>query len=164
MWNCLKCGKENESNYNFCFVCGAPTHLASASQLVKSDDINAAFQAFTTAPYKQNGDDSHKEARAESIHSRARNSSHNSPSDLGSRIKQAFSAGNNRLKHLKLSADAEEKLNKLVQAGVFDHQAEAAAFLIDEGIKLQAPLFDIVEQKLSEIEQLHNELHHLVKR
>jgi hypothetical protein len=49
-----------------------------------------------------------------------------------------------------------------VQAGVFRSRAEAAAFLIDEGIKAQSPLFERVQQKLSEIERLRAELRGMI--
>ena len=53
-------------------------------------------------------------------------------------------------------------LGQLVQAGVFGTRAEAASFLIDEGIKTQTALFERVEQKLAEIERLRAELRGLV--
>ena len=46
--------------------------------------------------------------------------------------------------------------------GQFGTRAEAAAFLIDEGIKTQGPLFERVEQKLAEIERLRAELRGMV--
>jgi Arc/MetJ-type ribon-helix-helix transcriptional regulator len=59
---------------------------------------------------------------------------------------------------VKVSHDAQEKLEQLVQAGVFRNRAEAAAYLIDEGIRAQAALFARVEEKLAEIERLRAEL------
>jgi hypothetical protein len=53
-------------------------------------------------------------------------------------------------------------LEQLVQAGVFRNRAEAAGFLIDEGIRTQAALFDRVRQKLDEIERLRAELRGLI--
>ena len=63
---------------------------------------------------------------------------------------------------VKVSSDASNKLGQLVQAGVFGTRAEAASFLIDEGIKTQTALFERVEQKLAEIERLRAELRGLV--
>jgi hypothetical protein len=51
----------------------------------------------------------------------------------------------------------------LVQGGVFRTRAEAAAFLIGEGIKTQTALLERVEQKLSEIERLRAELRGMVE-
>jgi hypothetical protein len=45
-----------------------------------------------------------------------------------------------------------------VSAGVFRSRAEAAAFLIDEGIKAQSPLFQRIQDKLTEIEKLRTDL------
>ena len=50
----------------------------------------------------------------------------------------------------------------LVQAGVFRNRAEAAGFLIEEGIRTQAALFERVRQKLAEIERLRAELRGLI--
>jgi hypothetical protein len=63
---------------------------------------------------------------------------------------------------VKVSGDASHKLGQLVQAGVFGTRAEAASFLIDEGIKTQTHLFERVEQKLAEIERLRAELRGMV--
>jgi uncharacterized small protein (DUF1192 family) len=51
-----------------------------------------------------------------------------------------------------------------VQAGVFRSRADAAAFLIDEGIKAQHELFDRVQLKLSEIERLRAELRGMITK
>ena len=63
---------------------------------------------------------------------------------------------------LRLSDEASNSLDTLVSAGIFRNRAEAAAFLIDEGIKTQAPLFQRIQSKLSEIERLRDELRHSV--
>ena len=63
---------------------------------------------------------------------------------------------------VKVSPESQEKLEALVQAGVFRSRAEAAGFLIDEGIKTQAALFDRVRQKLGEIERLRAELRGMI--
>ena len=63
---------------------------------------------------------------------------------------------------LRLSDQASDGLDTLVSAGIFRNRAEAAAFLIDEGIKTQAPLFQRIQSKLSEIERLRAELRHSV--
>jgi uncharacterized small protein (DUF1192 family) len=55
-------------------------------------------------------------------------------------------------------------LEQLVQAGVFRSRADAAAFLIDEGIKAQTELFDRVVLKLSEIERLRAELRGMIAK
>jgi hypothetical protein len=83
--------------------------------------------------------------------------------DISRTIERAISAKDDYVVAVKVSHEAQEKLEQLVQAGVFRSRAEAAAFLIDEGISTQAALFERVEQKLSEIERLRAELRVMVK-
>ena len=82
--------------------------------------------------------------------------------DISRTIERAISAKDDYMLAVKVSHDAQVKLGQLVQAGVFGTRAEAAAFLIDEGIKTQGPLFESVEQKLAEIERLRAELRGMV--
>src|SRR5262245_306686 len=82
--------------------------------------------------------------------------------DISRTIEKAISAKDDYMLAVKVSADASHKLGQLVQAGVFGTRAEAASFLIDEGIKTQTELFTRVEQKLAEIERLRAELRGMV--
>jgi hypothetical protein len=82
--------------------------------------------------------------------------------DISRTIERAISAKDDYVVAVKVSHDAQDKLEQLVQAGVFRSRAEAAAFLIDEGIKSQTALFDRVKQKLSEIERLRAELRGMI--
>ena len=82
--------------------------------------------------------------------------------DISRTIERAISAKDDYMLAVKVSQDAQVKLGQLVQAGVFGTRAEAAAFLIDEGIKTQGPLFERVEQKLAEIERLRAELRGMI--
>ncbi len=82
--------------------------------------------------------------------------------DISRTIERAISAKDDYMLAVKVSHDAQIKLGQLVQAGVFGTRAEAAAFLIDEGIKTQGLLFERVEEKLGEIERLRAELRGLV--
>jgi hypothetical protein len=82
--------------------------------------------------------------------------------DISRTIERAISAKDDYVVAVKVSHDAQEHLEQLVQAGVFRNRAEAAAFLIDEGIKAQSPLFERVQQKLTEIERLRAELRGMV--
>ncbi|MDT4955630.1 MAG: hypothetical protein QOH63_4075 [Acidobacteriota bacterium] len=82
--------------------------------------------------------------------------------DISRTIERAISAKDDYVVAVKVSHEAQEKLEQLVQAGVFRNRAEAAAFLIDEGIKTQAALFDRVQQKLAEIERLRAELRGMI--
>ena len=82
--------------------------------------------------------------------------------DISRTIEKAMSAKDEYVVAVKVSPEAQEKLEQLVQAGVFHSRAEAAGFLIDEGITTQAALFERVEQKLAEIERLRAELRGLI--
>lgn len=82
--------------------------------------------------------------------------------DISRTIERAMSAKDDYVVAVKISPQAQDKLEQLVQAGVFRNRAEAAGFLIDEGIRTQAALFSRVEQKLAEIERLRAELRGLI--
>ncbi|MEO6392392.1 MAG: hypothetical protein ABIP75_11110, partial [Pyrinomonadaceae bacterium] len=82
--------------------------------------------------------------------------------DISRTIERALAAKDDYVIAVKVSHEAQEKLDQLVQAGVFKNRAEAAAFLIDEGLKTQVALLERVEQKLSEIERLRAELRGMV--
>ena len=84
--------------------------------------------------------------------------------DISRTVERALSAKDDYVVAVKVSHDAQERLEQLVQAGVFRSRAEAAAFLIDEGIKAQAPLFERVSAKLSEIERLRAELRGMITK
>ena len=82
--------------------------------------------------------------------------------DISRTIEKAISAKDDYVVAVKVSPEAQDKLEQLVQAGVFRNRAEAAGFLIDEGIKTQSALFERVKQKLAEIERLRAELRGLI--
>jgi Arc/MetJ-type ribon-helix-helix transcriptional regulator len=82
--------------------------------------------------------------------------------DISRTIEKAISAKDDYVVAVRVSPESQEKLEALVQAGVFRSRAEAAGFLIEEGIKTQSALFERVSQKLSEIERLRAELRGLI--
>src|SRR4030095_2790496 len=82
--------------------------------------------------------------------------------DISENLQKSISAKDDYVVAVKVSPEAQEKLEALVQAGVFRNRAEAAGFLIDEGIKTQSALFERVRQKLAEIERLRAELRGLI--
>ena len=84
--------------------------------------------------------------------------------DISRTVERALSAKDDYVVAVKVSHDAQERLEQLVQAGVFRSRADAAAFLIDEGIKAQHELFDRVSLKLSEIERLRAELRGMIAK
>ena len=84
--------------------------------------------------------------------------------DISRTIERAMSAKDDYVVAVKVSPEAQDKLEQLVQAGVFRSRAEAAGFLIEEGIKTQSALFERVQQKLAEIERLRAELRGLINQ
>ena len=84
--------------------------------------------------------------------------------DISRTVERALSAKDDYVVAVKVSHEAQERLEQLVQAGVFRTRADAAAFLIDEGIKAQHELFDRVTLKLSEIERLRAELRGMIAK
>ena len=82
--------------------------------------------------------------------------------DISRTIERAISAKDDYVVAVKVSPTAQEKVDQLVAAGIFRNRAEAAGFLVDEGIKTQSALFDRVQQKLAEIERLRAELRGMV--
>lgn len=84
--------------------------------------------------------------------------------DISRTVERALSAKDDYVVAVKLSHEAQDSLEQLVQAGVFRTRAEAAAFLIDEGIRAQAELFSRVSAKLSEIERLRAELRGMISK
>jgi Arc/MetJ-type ribon-helix-helix transcriptional regulator len=82
--------------------------------------------------------------------------------DISRTIERAMAAKDDYVVAVKVSPSAQEKVDQLVQAGIFRTRAEAAGFLVDEGIKTQSALFDRVQQKLAEIERLRAELRGMV--
>lgn len=59
---------------------------------------------------------------------------------------------------VRVNKDALKRIDDLVEAGIFRSRSESAAFLISEGIKAQASLFDRIYEKIREIERLREEL------
>jgi Arc/MetJ-type ribon-helix-helix transcriptional regulator len=82
--------------------------------------------------------------------------------DISRTIERAMAAKDDYVVAVKISPEAQDKVDQLVQAGIFRSRAEAAGFLVEEGIKTQSALFDRVQQKLAEIERLRAELRGMV--
>jgi len=59
---------------------------------------------------------------------------------------------------VRVNQESLQRIDGLVEAKIFRSRSESAAFLIREGIKAQAALFDRIEEKIKEIEKLRNEL------
>jgi Arc/MetJ-type ribon-helix-helix transcriptional regulator len=83
--------------------------------------------------------------------------------DISRTIERAIAAKDDYVIAVKISPATQEKVDQLVAAGIFKSRAEAAGFLIEEGIKTQTALFERVQQKLAEIERLRAELRGMVE-
>ncbi|HEX8652320.1 MAG TPA: zinc ribbon domain-containing protein [Pyrinomonadaceae bacterium] len=159
MWECQHCGEdENEDTYNFCLACGAPPLNLSADPAAE-EEIKMAFNNFIDDAPRQNGERYTDETGA----TERRWHMPKSLSAIGQKMKGVLPINSGDINHVKLSPAAQDKIEDLVHAGVFDSKAEAAAYLIEQGIKAESSLFDVVEQKLSEIERLRAELRNLVR-
>ncbi len=64
---------------------------------------------------------------------------------------------------VRVNDDSLRSLDALVQSGIFKSRSEAAAFLISEGVKAQAVLFERISERIKEIERLLAELKDIVK-
>jgi Arc/MetJ-type ribon-helix-helix transcriptional regulator len=59
---------------------------------------------------------------------------------------------------VRLGNEAVERLDLLVEAGLFGSRSEAAAFLVGAGIQSQQELFEKIGRKSTEIQKLRREL------
>lgn len=82
--------------------------------------------------------------------------------DISRTIERAMAAKDDYVVAVKISPGTQDQVDQLVQAGIFRNRAEAAGFLVEEGIKTQSALFERVQQKLAEIERLRAELRGMV--
>ncbi len=76
-------------------------------------------------------------------------------------IDQAL-ANRNIVLTIRVNEESNKKLNMLVDAGLFKSRSESAAFLIEEGIKSQGPLFKKITERLEKIDRIREELKNIV--
>ncbi len=72
-------------------------------------------------------------------------------------VEKALSSRNTVLT-IRVNDESNEKINRLVETGLFTSRSESAAFLIQAGIKSQEALFDKIESKILQIEKIKSEL------
>src|SRR5215471_4154053 len=80
---------------------------------------------------------------------------------IGKAIDSALSA-RDHVVMVRVNDDSLKSLDELVQTGIFKSRSEAAAFLISEGVKAQAALFERISERIKEIERLRAELKGIV--
>lgn len=73
-------------------------------------------------------------------------------------------AARNTVLTIRINDESNHKLNMLVDAGLFKSRSESAAFLIEQGIKSQEPLFARISSQLNKIEKIREELKNIVSK
>ncbi len=76
-------------------------------------------------------------------------------------VDKALSSRNTVLT-IRVNDECNEKLNMLVEAGLFKSRSESAAFLIQEGIGVQKDIFAKITGKLKKMETIREELKTIV--
>lgn len=156
MRTCVSCGEsENEETFRFCFACGAPAPAAEEqpeegrlspppTRELPSAKTEAAEQQPPGAEEQEHGFKLPKALAS-----------------LGQKLRHAATAGGEQVISVKVSEETQEALELLLQAGRYDNPADAAGFLLEEGVKAQAELLWVIREKLSEIERLRAELRNI---
>lgn len=83
------------------------------------------------------------------------------PGSIGAALQNAL-AGREHSVMVRINDETSKSLDMLVDAGIFANRADAAAFLLIEGIKAQQELFEKVSEKVHQIEKLRSELKGMV--
>lgn len=152
MRTCVSCGEsENEETFRFCFACGAP---APAAEELTEEERPGAPQTREFPPAEPEQAERPPEAE-EPEHGFKLPKALTS---LGQKLRHAATSGGEQVVSVKVSLEAQEALELLLQAGRYDNPADAAGFLLEEGVKAQAELLWVIREKLSEIERLRAEL------
>jgi len=73
-------------------------------------------------------------------------------------------ASRNTVLTIRVNEESDKKLRMLVDAGLFRSRSESAAFLIQEGIKRQEPLFTKISSQLNRIDKIREELNQIISK
>ena len=85
---------------------------------------------------------------------------------IGENLKETLEgalSARNTVVMVRINEESLGRLDALVEAGVVNSRSESAAFLIREGIKGSAPLFDRISVKVEEIRRAKQELKDLLE-
>lgn len=85
------------------------------------------------------------------------------PNSIGNAIQNVLATRDHSV-NVRISEETSKALDHLVEAGLFESRSEAAAFLMNEGIKAQTALFEQVTEKIEKIAQLRAELKSMVSK
>jgi Arc/MetJ-type ribon-helix-helix transcriptional regulator len=150
MWTCVTCDEaENEESFKFCFSCGAPGPTADEHTRDERLSRPEAAPAPPSKPWE--------EPPAPETHDHGFKLP-KALTSLGQRLRHATASAGDQVISVRVSQEAEEAVELLLQAGRYDNHADAAGFLLEEGVKAQAELLWVIREKLSEIERLRAEL------
>lgn len=83
------------------------------------------------------------------------------PETISKAVERALS-GRNVPFMVRVGDEALKRIDQLVETGIFKSRSESVAFLINEGIKAQAALFERIEAKLQEMEKWRQELKSII--
>ena len=152
MWTCVSCGEtENEESFKFCFACGAPGPAAEEHAPENRPSAPQTRELSAAGPPEEEKQPD-EEAQEHGF------KLPKALTSLGQRLRQATSTGGEQVVSVKVSAEAQEAVELLLQAGRYESPADAAGFLLEEGVKAQSELLWVIREKLSEIERLRAEL------
>jgi Arc/MetJ-type ribon-helix-helix transcriptional regulator len=82
--------------------------------------------------------------------------------EVGKAIKDSLTSRDNVVM-VRVNDASREKMDMLVDAGIFKSRSECAAFLIHQGIQAQEILFDKLQNKVEQIQKIREELKGLLK-
>ena len=71
-------------------------------------------------------------------------------------------ASRNTVLTIRVNDESNQKMNMLVDSGLFKSRSESAAFLIQEGIRSREDLFGKIEGKLKKMDKIKEELKSIV--
>ena len=87
---------------------------------------------------------------------------------IGQSIGQAFKGmadiftGRDYVVMVRVNKEAIDRIDDLVESGIFKSRSESAAYLIAKGVQADAELFQMIDSKVSEISRLKDELREMV--
>jgi Arc/MetJ-type ribon-helix-helix transcriptional regulator len=117
-----------------------------------SDQNNDQIVPIVTTPHQQP-----KNTPVDDVVNAIRDFISKAPDTINRAVERAVNVKDSTV-ILRLSDEDSDSVDTLVSAGIYKSRAEAAAFLIAEGIKAQSELFAKVNSKMEEIEKLRSEL------
>jgi Arc/MetJ-type ribon-helix-helix transcriptional regulator len=83
------------------------------------------------------------------------------PGSISKAVERALSGRDVPLM-VRVNDEALKRIDQLVETGIFKSRSESVAFLISEGIKAQTALFERLQSKIQEIENLREELKSII--